>query len=202
MALIPTLPHTFVDGPGNTASGVQVMDNLNTIRDGINNTLGSTGITFPSSPRDGQIYNFHAADGSLWCFRYNASSGLSTKWEFSGGAPMIAVEAGDASGDLPGNLGPTVVIPRAGIYVIQYGHRTWHSTNAVHDTLLTLRQAGAGVTGDFAIHCQEPTSDSIKSLSTAMPLALAAGNLSLNMTSSDTQGRSRFRYIMVTPRAV
>jgi hypothetical protein len=202
MTLIPSLPHTFVDGPGNTASGEEVMDNLETIRDAINDTLGSTGTSFPSSPRDGQIYNFHAADGSLWTFRYNADNATAFKWEFAGGAPLVGTEDGSGSGDLPGNLGPDVVIPRAGIYVIQYGHRTWHSTNAVHDTLLTLRQGGAGLTGDPGIHYQSPTSDDIVSLATAVSLTLAAGTLSLTFASSDAQGRSRFRWIHVTPRAV
>lgn len=38
------LPHTFVDGPGNAASGEEVMDNLNAIVDVVNGALDSDNI--------------------------------------------------------------------------------------------------------------------------------------------------------------
>jgi hypothetical protein len=199
MSLIPALPHTFVDGPGNTASGEQVMDNLETIRDGINDTLGTVGIAFPGAPRDGQIFNFHAGNGSLWVFRFNADNDL---WEFAGGAPMVDKEDGSGAGDLPGDYGPVLVIPRAGRYIVRYGHRTWHSTDAPHNTILALRQAGAGVADDPGIFWQDHNSDDIASLSIELDLDLAAGNLSFHFSSSEAQGRSRFRYLSVTPRSV
>lgn len=200
MSLIPSFPHTFTDGPGNTASGEAVMDDLNTIRDAINDTFGSTSSgAFPSSPRDGQYFNFHAANGSLWVFRFNAGNSL---WEFAGGAPLVNKEDGSGTGDLPGDYGPTLVIPRAGQYVVRYGHRTWHSTDSQKNTTLSLRQSGAAVTGDPGIVWDTDHLNQIASLSIELDLTLAAGNLSLNFASDDTQGRSRFRYLSVTPRSV
>lgn len=199
MSLIPNLPHTFVDGPGNTASGEEVMDNLNTIRDAVNETFGSTSTSFPSTPRDGQFFNYHAGDGSLWVFRWNEDNGL---WEFAGGAPVVASDDGNPSGDTPNDLGPTIAIPRAGEYVVRYGHRVWHSTDANHVEELKLLQSGSLVTGDDGIYWQADHSDQIASLSIEQTLTLAAGNLSFRFTSTDTVGRSRFRYLSVTPKAV
>jgi hypothetical protein len=63
-----------------------------------------------------------------WRFRYNAGNTTAYKWEFVGGRPLMVGPAGYFSGAIgtgpPGTAlanGPTVTIPRAGYYDIEWG---------------------------------------------------------------------------------
>jgi len=88
----------------------------------------SYGTTLPASPVDGQeaILVDNVTNPSYqWRFRWNAGSSSAYKWEFVGGAAWTTTPAGSGTTsstswiDVAG--GPTFVIPRAGVYSIQFG---------------------------------------------------------------------------------
>lgn len=53
---------------------------------------GAWGTALPASPSDGDIYTYNASTvvGAKWQFQYRAGSSSSYKWEFIGGAPLVA----------------------------------------------------------------------------------------------------------------
>lgn len=86
--------------------------------------------SLPGSPYDGQeaiLVDSLANPSYQLRFRYNAASGWPDKWEFIGGPPIRggpagSVTIGPASAtatDITG--GPTVTLPRAGVYRFAYG---------------------------------------------------------------------------------
>jgi hypothetical protein len=92
-----------------------------------NRPLVTYGTTPPGSPADGDIWMFpaDATNGVIWQFRYRAASASSYKWEFVGGVPLAVGPSGSMTiatatpTDLTG--GPTLTLPRAGDYVIDFG---------------------------------------------------------------------------------
>jgi hypothetical protein len=88
------------------------------------------GTALPSAPFNGQ--EFVLVDSTTnpsyqWRFRYNGDNATSYKWEFSGGAPGFAQNTGSSSrtntayGDLADAATPTFTVPRAGVYLIDFG---------------------------------------------------------------------------------
>jgi hypothetical protein len=84
---------------------------------------------FPSSPTHGQIFFARITQGSYsatWQFRYNADSASSFKWEFVGGSPLRNVLLGgtvytmSATPYTPSAVGPTLTLPYAGDYEIEW----------------------------------------------------------------------------------
>jgi len=84
-----TIPHTFADGPGNTASGVEVMDNFNAVNAGVFMAVVSS---LPSSPVNGQdcYYLADATNGVVWHLKYRSASASTFKWEYVGGGSLHA----------------------------------------------------------------------------------------------------------------
>jgi len=119
-----TIPHTFADGPGNTASGVEVMDNFNAVNAGV---FMATVTSLPSSPVNGQdaYYLADATNGIVWHFKYRSASASASKWEFVGGAPLHnAVAAAEGAGTSYAALttpGPAVTLALAGDYWVELG---------------------------------------------------------------------------------
>ena len=94
--------------------------------------------SLPASPYDGQeIYYQTAAmlaDHVMWHFRYNAASSSTHKWEFLGGAPIVASEvftdqttSSTSFTDLT-TVGPTLQLPIPGVYEIAFGCALWGAT--------------------------------------------------------------------------
>lgn len=118
-----TLPHTFIDGPGNIASGAQVMDNFNAVNAGV---AAATVTSLPASPVNGQDCYFlaDATNGLVWHLKYRSASASAYKWEFVGGSPLTAevlvgavVPAAQTTyGDIAGSAGPALTVPLAGDY--------------------------------------------------------------------------------------
>jgi len=139
-----TMPHTFVDGPGNVASGEEVMDNLNAINAGV---AAATVTSLPGSPVNGQdcYYLADATNGIVWHLKYRSASASAYKWEFVGGGVLhsdVATSQTTASttyADLA-TAGPTVTVPLAGDYDV--------SIEASANTPGTL---GAVATMSFAV---------------------------------------------------
>ena len=97
------------------------------VRDNLNAPFGF-GSTLPTSPTDGQYFNYQAdaANGVIWTLRYNASSASAYKWEFIGGSPMSRVVMNqEGSVPLVANTWTdittvmTVTTPVAGDYIIR-----------------------------------------------------------------------------------
>ena len=86
--------------------------------------------TLPTSPSNGQIIVFQTSsmltDGVAWLLRYNSSNSSSYKWECIGGAPWnkevtTAETTTSTSYAALATAGPSVTVPLAGNYIIQYG---------------------------------------------------------------------------------
>jgi hypothetical protein len=84
------------------------------------------GSTLPTSPADGQEYNYvaDATNGIVWRLRYNASSASTHKWELLGGSPLsqniITTElVNQVNWTNPATLGPTLTPPLAGDYMVK-----------------------------------------------------------------------------------
>jgi hypothetical protein len=85
---------------------------------------GALSATPPATPFEGQLWALPGANGLVWMFRYNAGSASAHKWEFIGGSPIRAelqATVNTASGTYVDLGGPSVVVPRAGDYVIAFG---------------------------------------------------------------------------------
>jgi len=78
--------------------------------------------TLPAAPFDGQAVDFVADDtnGVIWRLRYRTASASNFKWEFVGGAPLMASASVGVAvvGATFGGSGPTVVAPLAGDYEV------------------------------------------------------------------------------------
>ena len=96
------------------------------------------GTSLPASPVDGQeavLVDSLTAPTWQWRFRYNASSTLAYKWEFIGGSPkQIDIQTSEATGaagwvDLA-TVGPSFVVPRAGMYICNYSAMCLNAVSA------------------------------------------------------------------------
>lgn len=98
------------------------------------------GTSLPGSPTDGDLAVLVDSTSSptyQWLFRYHSGSSNTEKWEFVGGTSLVAeVATSQATGSLGSYLalatgGPTITIPRAGVYTITHGSQI---TGAVSNT--------------------------------------------------------------------
>jgi hypothetical protein len=142
----PRAGKSFVDGSipyvKVTVADGQIPYSALTVEDGeiprskVADTLVSA--TLPSSPVDGDEFYYlaNATVGVIWRFRYRAASGSAYKWELVGGEYLVArtdtleTETTTASyGDLSGGAtGPSVTLPFAGDYVMEFGCACANST--------------------------------------------------------------------------
>lgn len=97
----------------------------------------SIGTSLTASPANGEKYVYQAdtANGILWEFRYNSGSASTYKWELVGGNYLFAnINTNEGRGstgyaDLATN-GPSVVLPLAGDYEVEWGCRCdWPSNS-------------------------------------------------------------------------
>jgi hypothetical protein len=83
--------------------------------------------TLPGSPYDGQEIYYFVADGIIWHLRYRAAITDSYKWEALGAPPPLAAEYVPQENlaavvtTYQSLSGPSVTIPLAGIYDIEFG---------------------------------------------------------------------------------
>lgn len=152
-----TLPYNFQDGPGNTASGVQVMQQLAAMNAGIFMPVGTT---LPPAPVDGQDY-FYVADAGnniVWHMKWRAAA---SRWVYVGGPPLYANvdanEAGTATAayqDLA-TIGPTVTVPVAGDYMVDM--RSNGGGGTVTNWVVGLSVNGAAVVANEDMVATVPT---------------------------------------------
>jgi len=89
------------------------------------------GTSLPTTPYDGQeavLVDSLTNPTYIWRFRYNANSTSTYKWEFVGGTHWLNEIDGQDSltntasyADLA-TVGPSLTLPRAGDYILDYGH--------------------------------------------------------------------------------
>lgn len=118
---------------------------------GLSGYIGSTpsyGVAFPANPTDGQeaiLVDSVTNPSYQWRFRYNENSTSAYKWEFIGGAPILAnnnVNATTTSAAFTEPDGNSrVTVPRAGDYIATATGRI--QTSATANTLV---QVGIGLT--------------------------------------------------------
>jgi hypothetical protein len=75
------------------------------------------------TPQDGdECYLIaDAANGVVWHMRYNAGSGSAYKWEFLGGSDMVSTSGAITLATSSwSDIGPALVIPRSGIYRVEF----------------------------------------------------------------------------------
>lgn len=166
--------------------------------------------TFPSNPVDGQpfILSVDSANGVNWALRYDNSISDSYKWTFEGGAPLshtVNTEQTTASTgytDLA-TTGPTVTIPKAGVYKIEFGGCASNST-ADSDTKIAVNYGGSSPLDAEAIEMEGIISSGgsenrVAQSRTIIATATAAGTVKLQYRVTSGTGRFRNRWIIVTP---
>jgi len=95
------------------------------------------GASLPGSPSAGDEYYYTAdpTNGVIWHLRY---SGPTNKWEYVGGAPLAAVQNTGTSSTLTSTTytydittidGPSIIVPLAGTYRIEFGFDASNSNN-------------------------------------------------------------------------
>lgn len=91
----------------------------------------------PGSPSDGDIWIATGVDGNgvRWAFQYNAGSASAYKWEFIGGAPMVARTTTEPShGNNTNYENPTgisITNARAGDYTAKISARVTNSSAGI-----------------------------------------------------------------------
>ena len=108
--------------------------------------------SLPTSPVDGQeaiLVDSLTAPTYTWRFRFNSLSSSAYKWEFVGGAPITVGPVGSMATTSTAWIaltnGPTVALPRAGDYILQWGTRGQAQNNVTAD--ISARSWNGSVSG-------------------------------------------------------
>jgi hypothetical protein len=98
------------------------------------------GTTLPVGTKDGQeavLVPSITAPQYSWRFRYNPANTFdANKWEFVGGSPVYGYPQGSlntsSTAVIPLTSGPTFVVPRTGVYQVQFGGQVqqWNNVQA------------------------------------------------------------------------
>lgn len=114
----------------------------------------SMGTSLPANPVDGQEFTLvdsMSAPTYSWKLRY-VSAKASNKWVFVGGSASVPATTGSmttsttAYADL--TSGPTIVIPVAGMYLVEFGVQATRAASAIDDSIIQIYASttGAGAT--------------------------------------------------------
>lgn len=201
----PTIPDVFADMAARLATLERIAANF----------APDFVAALPSSPLDGyEIYYADAAmqtAGIAWHLRYNNASASAYKWEFLGGAPFFS-EVTTSQGistttyaDLA-TVGPSVTLPVAGDYDVEWGTRSYLTTAGVSAMMGISIGGAAVVAGDEIDHYSSTVtagaSDADHESRCRRKAALASGAVLLAKYKSGTGGvTAQFlhRYLKVTP---
>lgn len=111
----------------------------------LNRLIYAKGTTLPEDPAKDQFFSLDLGGGFVWNFRYNQGSPSADKWEFTGGPPLLAFDAGthSTSSSSYNGSGPTVTVPLSGEYMVEISLRmTVAGADSVHASY-TIGAAGA-----------------------------------------------------------
>lgn len=145
---------SYLDPPTWVAGNPLPASDLNSyVRDNFRWLAGTAGrgTSLPGSPADGNVYKYIADDtlGIEWSLVYDASQ---AKWRYVGGPPLYAAVATEHSTsstsytDLA-SAGPSVTVPLAGAYNIEY-HASVRGTAGATNDYYASPKLGAAATAD------------------------------------------------------
>jgi hypothetical protein len=164
------------------------------------------GTTLPSAPGDGQeaiLTDSLTVPTYAWRFRYTASITDANKWVFVGGGlaeSEVLAPQNTASAvyiDLA-TVGPSIVIPRAGIYNVSIGFELFQGTAAGIGYMSYAIGATAAVDGDRVSATQFAAVSEI-SVARTMQKTLPAGTLTAKYRGSGPTFPFGFRWMSVVP---
>jgi hypothetical protein len=122
--LTPNLALPYYTGSDQPA-GMDQQKALALKLDGISSLRPPPVTSLPGSPVDGQeiYYIADATNGVVWQFRYRSASPSTYKWEFVGGAPLVAVGGGGSTSSTTYQTTgtPSLTLTLAGDYEIDTG---------------------------------------------------------------------------------
>jgi hypothetical protein len=164
----------------------------------------SIGTTFPSSPVDGQSYHYvaDATNGVVWQFIYRAASASSYKWEFVGGAPLLATvntpetTASTSYAD-PTTPGPTVTTPLAGDYLVDAYVTGSHVSTAA--ATFTSFSVGASAASDDDSLRTDATTTAAPHRRILKAAVAAASAITMKYKVASGTGSFAYRTIAITP---
>lgn len=169
-------------------------------------TISTAGyaITLPGSPTDGQqaiLVDSITLPTYQWLFRWNAGSSNADKWECVGGAPAEAevataeTTASTTYVDLA-TAGPSITVPRAGVYIITFGceiDKTVSAVTTVHRVAAKLGAAAAADAESIVVTSANSTTQPTTVASPPIRRTLAASDVVKLQykTSADTARHTR-----------
>jgi hypothetical protein len=166
------------------------------------------GTSLPANPVDGQE---HVLVDSLtnptysWRFRYNAQSTSTWKWEFVGGTSLFSeVQASESTSSASftnlTTVGPSVVIPRAGAYDIDWAANVGNS--GTNYSIMAIGGAGIGINDADGLRWVVGVAGGDTSIATMRLRALTAGTLTAQYRVTAGTGTWAMRQLRVWPRRV
>lgn len=164
----------------------------------------------PGSPVDGQevIYGADAANGVMWHLRYR-SAGVTNKWEFIGGAPLVhevvASYVTGAGTNADTTSGPTLTVPLAGVYDVEFGFRaTAGSTLGINTTVAVTTSSAFNMSGPdildaVVVQDYQNSANPTLHLSKTMRRTYTASTVLRHRQSSQYSATLRERYLYLRP---
>jgi len=111
-------PDDTVDVPRDVQALAMSLDGMSSLRPPLVTSL-------PASPIDGQEVYYLAdnTNGIVWHLRYRSASASTSKWEAPGATPLFAEQIPNTQfgGSTYGLVGPSLVAPLAGDYIVRQG---------------------------------------------------------------------------------
>jgi hypothetical protein len=165
----------------------------------------------PASPVDGDEWialavdtgNLSTTNGTVWRFRYNASSGSSYKWEFLGGPPLVSGMSGNLTTSSTTMValtsGPSITTTRGGDYACEIACLA--QNNAASNNAVAINLANVG--GTIFTNWSLPATSGFLAKSAAQGLAAAlAASTVLTLQAKTSSGVSTIfteGFIKITP---
>lgn len=168
---------------------------------------GGYGSVLPAAPVEGQRYAYvaDAAGGVVWQLRYHVASG---KWECLGGPPLYKDAAASVTCDTLAAFTdfsdgqPTIVLPVAGDYIVDFGAQLTHSAAGQGIQITPVAALGMGAAGTNAVNLGEPAAGGgvMASVSRRLrPVQALSGSVRLQYFVGAAGGSAARRYLSVTP---
>ena len=150
-------------------------------------TTASYGTSLPGSPADGQEYVLvDSTTNPNWSlrFRYNAGSANTDKWEYMGGTPITAEVTTDESTASTTyaaltTAGPSIVIPRAGVWLISLGYDVTTPLNDASVQYMSYDIGGTGAVDADAVKAQDQGTWALGDTKAGLPRQKTLGAVTL-----------------------
>lgn len=190
-----------------TAGLIPTIGQLNAaLRDNLRASGGPRSTTPPTATNEQMwFYPADTTNGVVWALKYNSGSASAYKWECVGGASMcleVATDETTASTtyvDLA-TVGPSITVPRAGDYEVEWGASVWNATGGVAEYVAVKRGAAATADADAATVSPAQAAPGTSIARKKVFTGLAASDvLKLQCKVNGGTGHFIFRWISVRP---